>query len=337
MSLPVLRWINERLVRLSRSTILGLALLASIGVGVADHFIGFDLLIIYLIPLFVAAWYGGARAGYMVAIYSSGASFITQVVVTGSTEFNRGAIGDLVVRLLAFTALASVFDRLHEARRQQEELVGFIVHDLRSPLASAITGLMTLEQTADAMNESEREMVQLALISNQRALGLVNSMLDVAKLESGTLSVHKEPVETEVFLAESLQSVALWARDASVTIRTEVERKTTNLDRQLTERVMTNLVSNALKFSPPKGTILIRVVEDGHNAVFEIIDEGPGIPPEYVEKIFDPFTQVKGTKGGTGLGLTFCRLAILAQGGRIGVRSTLGQGSTFWFSLPKDA
>ncbi len=334
----MLAWLAElddRFIRMPRPVVLGIALLTAIGLGIADYYIVPDLLILYLAPLFMAAWYGGARTGYVVAIYAAGASYVTQTLTTGSSEVDANAAVTLAVRLVAYLAIAHVFVRLRESRRQQEELMGFIVHDLRSPISSAITGLQTLEQVGENLNELETEMVQLALISNRRALTLVNSILDVAKLESGKMEVHREEVLLNDFLQECLLPVSLWAHGANVTLKTHVRKEKAILDRDLTSRVLLNLLSNALKFSPEGSAVTLGAEEDAHGVKFTVEDQGPGIPAEFVESIFEPFNQVKGTKGGTGLGLTFCRLAVHAQGGKIGVKSTVGQGATFWFTLPE--
>jgi len=333
---PGLQWIDAQLERRSRHVVLGVALLFAILVGVADHFLKPDLLVLYLLPLFLAAWYGGIRPGLMVAVYAAGATFVTQAVVTGSTEeVDLTGVVTLVIRLLAYLAIVFVVARLRESRRQQQDLVGFLVHDLRSPISSAITGLMTLEQTSESLRTDDREMVELALVSNHRALNLVNSILDVAKLESGKMEVRVAETDLATLVEECIQGLSLWAKGNGVEFASDVQVPKAWLDRDLTARVLTNLMSNALKFSPEGGTITIRVEPDAHGVKFTVSDQGPGIPPDYVETIFEPFAQVKGTKGGTGLGLTFCRLAVRGQGGRIGVQSTLGQGSTFWFTLPQ--
>ena len=107
-------------------------------------------------------------------------------------------------------------------------------------------------------------------------------------------------------------------------------------DAPLIRRVLNNLLGNALKFTPDGGSIVIRISLEGGLAHIEVSDTGPGIPSEMHERIFEKFGQVEGEKAalGTGLGLTFCRLAVEAHGGRIGVRSELGKGSIFWFELP---
>ncbi|HEY0867846.1 MAG TPA: HAMP domain-containing sensor histidine kinase, partial [Fimbriimonas sp.] len=230
--------------------------------------------------------------------------------------------------------LARVLSKLRESREQQKELTGFIVHDLRSPISSAITGLITLEQTGH-LGELEQEMVTLALVSNQRALSLVNSMLDVAKLESGKMELRTEAVALDRFVDDAFDQVALWARSHEIGLVKEVHVATAMLDPALTMRILVNLLSNALKFSPPGSNVVVHVDPSPKDGIrFAVQDHGPGIPPEYAERIFEPFSQVKGTQGGTGLGLTFCRLAVHAQGGRIWVDSHLGKGTSMIFTLP---
>lgn len=331
-----LRSVDAVLQRLSRHSVLVLALLLAVGVGVTDTYFAPDLLVLYLVPIFAAAWYGGPRPGLVVAMYAAGSGYITQQIVTGDSlqTLDGAQVGSFLVRLVAYVLIAQVTARLRESRRQQQDLIGFMVHDLRSPISSSITGLMTLEQTAEHLAEADREMVQLALVSNQRALTLVNSMLDVAKLESGSMAVHREEADLAALLDDAVRVVALWAQGADVAVRSDVRVERFVLDASLTGRILTNLLSNALKFSPPGSTVTVGVESEPHGVRFWVEDQGQGIPAEFVETIFEPFAQVKGTKGGTGLGLTFCRLAVRAQGGRIGVKSRVGEGSTFWFTLP---
>jgi signal transduction histidine kinase len=127
----------------------------------------------------------------------------------------------------------------------------------------------------------------------------------------------------------------LWARGSQVELVADVHVKTIECDPILTTRVIVNLLSNALKFSPPRTQIHVSVGHGPHGtARFSVTDQGPGIPAEYLQSIFEPFGQVKGTKGGTGLGLAFCRLAVNVQGGRIWAESHVGKGTSMRFTLP---
>lgn len=320
---------------LSKNAILTITLLSAMGVGALTYFVQADLLILFLAPVFLASWYAGWRYGAVVAFYSAASAFVTETILITRGRFEPRLILILVVRLAAYLIIARTIARLHEARRQQEELTNFIVHDLRSPLASSITGLMTLQQTSQALPASDKEMVDLALISNERALGLVNSILDVAKLESGKMTVATNEVELAGFVEDCLQQVELWARGHGIRLETDIQTDRARLDPDLTSRVIVNLLGNALKYSPDGGAVTVRAALV-HGAVrFSVVDEGPGIPQEYADVIFEPFGQVRGTQGGTGLGLTFCRLAVHAQGGKIWVESQLGKGTTMQFTIPQ--
>lgn len=317
---------------LSRDKVLFLALILAILIGGADLFVTVDLIVLYLMPIFMAAWYGGLRPGLVIAVYCAGSAFVLQSI--GGQDVDAQSVLNLVIRLVTYLLIARIVGSLHESRRRQRELTGFIVHDLRSPIASSITGLQTLESMEEGMDDLQKEMVALALVSNQRALTLVNGILDVEKLESGKMEVRKEEVEVEPMIRASVEQLALWAQGSGIEVDVRSRVTTMRLDPELTQRVIVNLLSNALKYSPEGGKVLVEVEAHGHQARFAVRDHGPGIPPEYMAGIFEPFSQVKGTKGGTGLGLTFCRLAVQAQGGRIWVESRLGEGTSMLFNLP---
>ncbi len=304
-------------------------------IGVAGFFMPADLLIFYLAPIFVASWYGGWRVGSVISIYCALAWFLKEAVIAGINGVDAVEIWALVARLAVFLLITRIASMLHHRSRLQTELTHFIVHDLRSPIASAITGLHTLEQMGSVTDASSKEMVSLALVSNQRALDLVNSILDVSKLESGKMEVHYDEVDLAHLVDQCFAHVALWAKTQSVRLAHSETIARATVDPALTTRILSNLLSNALKFSPDEGLISVSIARAGRDGVhFAVQDQGPGIPPEHVDTIFEPFNQVKGTKGGTGLGLTFCRLAVQAQGGKIWVESVSGKGTTMHFVIP---
>ena len=328
------RWFETR----STNQILLFCLVMAILVGASDFQGATGLLIVYVAPIAIAAWYGGKRVGTVIAVYCAAAWYLAVTFLGPAHDFSPNSLLSLAARLAMFLVLTSVISRLRESMRQQRELMEFIVHDLRSPISSSITGLLTLQQTAPTLGEEDQEMIQLALVSNQRALGLVNSMLDVAKLETGKMPIHLEKVALDPLVANCFEQVALWAKSAEVRLISDVQVFQTCLDPDLTSRVMVNLLSNALKYSSPGSEVRLTVTTAAHGALrFSVQDFGPGIPADYLESVFQPFAQVKGTRGGTGLGLTFCRLAVHAQGGRIWVESQVGKGTTMHFTLPARA
>ena len=317
--------------RMSSNAILLITWLTAIGIGVLDFRLVPDLLLLYLIPIFLATWYSGLSTGIVVAIYSAGSAYVTQAILSDNYQVNSTDLLNLLVRLVSYLTFAFVISKLRETRRQ----TNFIVHDLRSPIANAISGLMTVQQTSEKLGEGEREMIDLALVSNQRALNLVNSLLDVAKLERGKFDVDTESVDLNTFVEDCFNQVELWAGTNHIKLEKNLLVADAVLDPDLTGRVVVNLLSNALKFSPEGGTVTLRAQVVHRSLRIAIEDQGPGIPKELIKEVFQPFAQVKGTQAGTGLGLTFCRLAIHAQQGHIWIDPDVAHGTTVWFSIPQ--
>jgi signal transduction histidine kinase len=175
-------------------------------------------------------------------------------------------------------------------------------------------------------------------------LTMVNSILDLARLESGKMELQLEDVAVGGLFETATQQVAPLAMRANVAITHQVGEgaEAVHADAEFTVRVLVNLLSNALRYSPANSTITISAT--GHAAdrvTIRVIDQGPGISPELSGKVFNKFTQVEARKAGSGvgsgLGLSFCRLAVQAQGGRIWLEGTAGGGTTAIFTLPRSA
>ena len=326
--------LDARLLGMPRNAVLILALVLCLLVSALDVKTDFDVLLLYLMPILIASWYGGAVEGYVIAVYAAIAAEVTMILSRPNREMMPGQWVPLGMHFLIFVLVVRAMSQLRAAQVQRRQLTEFIVHDLRSPIASSITGLQTLASITDNLDEIQKEMVDLALVSNQRALTLVNSILDVSKLEVGSMEVNMQPTDLRDLFSESLRQVALWAQGADVTVDLELGVERARLDADLTSRVLVNLVSNALKYSPTGSRVLIKSEAAGKDVRITVKDQGPGIPAEYLDTIFEPFGQVKGTKGGTGLGLTFCRLAIHAQGGKIWAESPPQQGASMIFTVP---
>jgi len=236
--------------------------------------------------------------------------------------------------------LQESYEHLVELEGWRDNLVHMIVHDLRGPLTAVIGNLDFLKsfEMSNFTNEG-KEVVEIARSAAQALVEMTSSVLDVSRMESTDMQLNV----TECDLVEIAREVA--ARFASLSgnrkilVRLPSEPVRLIADPDLISRVVQNLLGNALKFTPKSGEIVLGVESDADKVRVSVKDSGPGIPPEYQDRVFDKFFQVEarqqGKKYSTGLGLTFCKLAVEAHAGRIGVKSELGQGSTFWFELQR--
>jgi signal transduction histidine kinase len=215
-----------------------------------------------------------------------------------------------------------------------------IIHDLRSPLSGLIghIDLFKMSLNKNPITDKQYSYLSSAIRNGKTISNMINTLLDVHKLEENRLKLIKSRSNIKMIVNESIEMVSALSEDVKIKIDVPKDDLFCNCDYQLIKRVINNLLSNAIKFTPEGGKITISMNIRGKNVHFEISDTGHGIPPEYHEIIFEKFGQVemrnKHVKHSTGLGLTFCKLVIEAHGGLIGVKSQLGQGSTFWFEIP---
>ena len=226
-------------------------------------------------------------------------------------------------------------------QRMKDEFVGVISHELRTPLTS-IRGALGLMAggAVGALPPKAQRMADVALNSSQRLVRLVNDILDVEKLSAGKLELDLAPLAAAEVVAGAVAEMRAMADQATVTLAALPMDALVLADRDRVTQALTNLISNAIKFSPPGGTVLVAAgPADAKGLVqFSVTDQGTGIPADQLEAIFDRFAQVDASdtraKGGTGLGLPICRGIVQQHGGRIWVTSEPGQGSTFAFTLP---
>jgi two-component system, sensor histidine kinase and response regulator len=229
------------------------------------------------------------------------------------------------------------YEELKESERLREKLTHLIVHDLRNPLGVIQVGLdFALHLSAQPSEPVTVRVLETAFSQVGVVNRMIDDMLDISRFEGGKMPLHIEENSIPVILEEARAAVAIYGQHVSVDLSEAAPSAC--LDRELVRRVLTNLFGNAVKFTPAGGEIRITVRSTPWETRFEVHDSGTGISPEHHERIFEKFGQVDTAQPGpfrsTGLGLTFCKLAVEAHGGRIGVESEVGKGSVFWFTLP---
>ncbi len=326
-------------------TVLGLVLVFLL--GTLDYLTGPELSfsIFYLLPISMAAWFVGRRSGIGVSVVSATAWFTADLMAKHVYSHPATPYWNTIVRLGFFLTVSYVLSALKASIDRQEELAQFIVHDLRSPLGNVITGLQTLQEAADkTMDTAQRELVGICLTSSNYMLLLINSLLDLARLESGHMPLQPGETSTSELVESSFGQVAILAerKQVTLTLQSNTDVKQIYADPDVTTRVLVNLLSNAIKFSRSQSAVVIYIeTSDANMLAFRITDQGPGIPDEWVDRVFDKFAQVDARKAGgaigSGLGLTFCRLAVQAQGGQIWLESEVGKGTIVTFTLPISA
>ncbi len=232
--------------------------------------------------------------------------------------------------------LQESLDNLRELEKQRDQLVHMIVHDLRSPLTSIMIVAKMLEKRAQ--NPLEEESLDIILESSKQLNEMIATMLDISRMESDKMPLQLEPCDLRGVLSAAVSSLRGLFMKTRLHYEPPEKAVVGFCDRKIMQRVVENLLTNAAKFAGKAGSIRLEMVENGGEVRISVHDTGPGIPPEYHSLIFEKFGQApagqKKSNFSSGLGLTFCKIAVEAQGGLIGVESEVGRGSTFWFTVP---
>jgi len=230
---------------------------------------------------------------------------------------------------------------LDALNKLKNEFLGIAAHDLRSPLAVIIGySQYVLDETKGILSENHVAMVDAILTSSRFMLNLLNDLLDVSAIESGNLNLNLDKINLVKVVKRNVELNNVISQKKNIEIRLTHPEAIPDIvcDGGKIEQVLNNLISNAVKFSMPGTTVDVSIQMNGTDVVVSVADQGPGIPETELDKLFKPFvtTSVQSTAGekSTGLGLSIVSNLVLGHKGKIWVNSKLGEGSTFYFSLP---
>lgn len=231
--------------------------------------------------------------------------------------------------------------QLVELNELKNRFLGMAAHDLRSPL-TVIQGFVKvlIKGRLGPVTDAQKEMLDRVFASSQKMLNLINDLLDVAAIEAGRLSLDLREVDLPAFLRECHRSHVMIAEAKSIRLDLDVPDRLPPVlaDCSRLEQVVGNLIGNAVKFSYPETTTVLRARMDGNEIAVSVTDQGQGIPADEIPDMFSDFarTSVKptGNEKSTGLGLAITQRIVQAHGGTISVASEVGRGSTFTFTLP---
>jgi len=222
----------------------------------------------------------------------------------------------------------------------RSDFISHVSHELRTPLSAIVGSVkLILDGRAGSLSETQERLLNVVERESDRLIRLVNDILDLAKLEAGRTNLDSQEVDLNSVIAEAIEAIAPLAAAKTIRLESATERLQGSLecDPSLVRQVLQNLIGNAIKFTADGGLVRIEAETGTDLAIVRVIDTGIGIPRDKWEAVFNKFEQVGQHRGpikGTGLGLAICRQIIERHGGRIGVESEEGVGSTFYFTLP---
>jgi PAS domain S-box-containing protein len=237
-----------------------------------------------------------------------------------------------------------VFDditREREIDKMKSDFVNLVSHELRTPLTTIQLGIsLILDEKVGRINDRQRSSLEKVDRQVKRLTRLINDLLDLSRIESGRVQMKREPISLLDIVVARLEEIKPQAETKGIKLNLDVkgEIPMTVGDEERIGQVVTNLLSNAVKFTPSGGSVTVRITPHSRMLLTEVIDTGPGIPPDKREKIFDKFYQLSDIntrqQGGSGLGLSIAKSIIEAHNGKIWVESEEGKGSNFKFLLP---
>lgn len=229
---------------------------------------------------------------------------------------------------------------LDELNKLKNQFIGMAAHDLRNPLGTIINYTEFLEDESDTFSQDQIEFLNHIKSQSTFMLNLVNDLLDVTSIESGSINLSLEPVDIAALVSQviHLNKALADKKEMEIHLDSQIQTSPLSLDKGKFEQVITNLLTNAIKYSGKKTTITVKLIEKNNEIIISVMDQGQGIPKEELNLLFKPFqkTSAKTTDGekSTGLGLFIVKRIVEAHKGKIWAESQPGIGSTFYLSLP---
>jgi len=247
----------------------------------------------------------------------------------------RAASGTVTAMVHAFRDITAA----RELEQLKADFISTVSHELRTPLTSIKGATALLFEQVPANSGNATELLQMVRNNSERLLRLINDLLDASKIEAGKLTIRKQPCDPARLLEQAVAGMTGYAEEYGVSVTTDISRGLAPIvvDPDRVEQIVSNLVSNAVKYSHRGDSVTVRARSDGPSLRVDVVDTGVGIPSSAMPRLFEKFSQVdRGGRNrpGTGLGLVISKGLIEAHGGSISVSSTEGEGTTFTFTLP---
>lgn len=310
-----------------------------------------NLIMVYLLGVVVVAMRYGRGPSVLAAVLGVAAFdfFFVPPVFTFAVSDTQYLVTFAVMLVVGLIISNLMLERVQLARRAAEaqvhmeaeslrnSLLSSISHDLRTPLSTIVGAASSLAEEGDKLSpEAHHALSQDIQDAAHRMSELMNKVLEMARLQSGTIQLKREWYPLEEVIGSVLTQLKERIKDRPVSVELPQELPWLSMDGSLIEQVLLNLAENAVKYTPVDAPIDISAQFEGDSVVVDVADRGPGLPSGSEERVFEKFyrAQEEGSQGGVGLGLAICRAIVEAHGGRIWAENRVGGGASFKFSLP---
>ncbi len=284
----------------------------------------------------------GPRSLICVPLVDSGKPIGALTLVTSGSgrrydEADLSLAADVARRAAVVVEHARLFHQAEQATRARDDVLAVVAHDLRNPLNTVTMAISLMLETTPIERTQERRQQEIVRRAADRMNRMIQDLLDVKRMESGHLTMDMKAESADVLVNDTIEMLRPLATGSSIVMESSVAENLPAVlaDAARIQQVLSNLVGNAVKFTPRQGRIMVTADHLDAEVRFAVIDTGPGIPPEQVPHIFGRFWQAKSSdRRGIGLGLAIAKGIVEAHNGRIWVESQVGLGSTFYFTLP---
>lgn len=324
----------------SRITVTALVFILVVILGVFDYLIGpaFSSLLAYLIPVIFVTRFVGRSAGIFISVTSATIWVLADILANPNYNFLAANFWNHLEKLIIFLIIVFILIKLAKTEEQRKNVVAMLAHDMKNPaLVAKGFSQRLLKGKKGALTEPQKDCVKLISNELSRLERLTLDFLEIAKLESDKFKINLEPLNISIMIKKHVEAVAGEADRKNINITLdypETEEALVYADAVQIDRVIRNLLGNAINYTDEGGAVSVKIVPKKKYILVQVIDTGRGIPKEHLKQIFTPFHRIEADHSGTGLGLPIVKLIIKAHGGKIWVESTPGKGSTFSFTLP---
>ena len=319
-------------------TVFGFSLV--IIIGILDYLIGpdFSSLLAYLIPVIIVTRFVGPAAGISTSVASAISWILADILADPNYTFLPVDLWNHLEKLVIFLIIVYILIKLAQIEEERKNMISMLAHDMKNP-ALVAKGFSSRLLTGKAGRLAEQQENYIRLMNNEltRLERLIFDFLEMSRLESKKFELNPQPLDILQNLKKHVEAVSVEANNKSLTIFTDYPNEgapPVYADALQVDRVVRNLLGNAINYSDAGGMITIKVTAKNKSVLVQVKDTGRGIPKEHIKHIFTPFHRVQNDHGGTGLGLPIVQSLIKAHGGKIWVESVPGKGSTFSFTLP---